>query len=51
MMETTLENIGLGSVRETGAPADVLAARPDSVAGVMESLGRQDAEVWMGMGI
>ena len=42
---------GLGSVRETGAPADVLAARPDSVAGVMESLGRQDAEVWMGTGI
>ena len=42
---------GLGAVRETGPQVDALAARPDSVAGVMESLGRQDAEAWMGMGI
>jgi glyoxylase-like metal-dependent hydrolase (beta-lactamase superfamily II) len=42
---------GLGAVGETGPRAEHLGARPDSVASVMESLGRQDAEVWMGMGI
>ncbi|MHC4137760.1 MAG: MBL fold metallo-hydrolase, partial [Planctomycetota bacterium] len=42
---------GLGAPRETGPQADDRAARADSVAGVMESLGRQDAETWMGMGI
>jgi glyoxylase-like metal-dependent hydrolase (beta-lactamase superfamily II) len=42
---------GVGIAGELDAQADAPAARPDSVAGVMESLGRQDAEVWMGMGI
>jgi glyoxylase-like metal-dependent hydrolase (beta-lactamase superfamily II) len=42
---------GLIAVRESSAQADALTARRESVAEVMESLGRQDAEVWMGMGI
>jgi glyoxylase-like metal-dependent hydrolase (beta-lactamase superfamily II) len=32
-------------------PGGVLAPEAPSVAGVMESLGRQDAETWRGMGI
>ena len=32
-------------------PSQQSSAQPDSVASVMETQGRQDAEIWMGMGI
>jgi glyoxylase-like metal-dependent hydrolase (beta-lactamase superfamily II) len=34
-----------------GAPAPAAEPEPATVASVMESLGRQDAEMWQGMGI
>ncbi len=42
---------GLALPPDPGLRVEKLVAPSSSVAGVMETLGRQDAEMWMGMGI